>query len=278
MCSSSKWKSRPPIVRWFLPGLIALLIVWIYIGFALNPEGLGRLPVVYWLYYNVVITVMVVCLARCMLAKVIVDRTSPHMRGDASIELKYNGNKRFCRKCNVPKPDRTHHCRSCGSCIAKMDHHCVFLNKCIGLENYKFFILFLGWSALACLSTAYLIWEYLFSTSFRQLGIELISTGWSFTSYHLQIVAVFFASLCVGLALTVFFLMHVYLTLFNMTTLEYFEKHGTISFINYYNVGVVSNLHQVVGDWSIALLPIYPKHMTTLRRDGFPINHTIKLD
>lgn len=30
----------------------------------------------------------------------------------------------MCRKCNAPKPPRSHHCSICGVCILKMDHHC----------------------------------------------------------------------------------------------------------------------------------------------------------
>lgn len=29
-----------------------------------------------------------------------------------------------CKKCNFPKPNRTHHCSICNQCILKMDHHC----------------------------------------------------------------------------------------------------------------------------------------------------------
>lgn len=30
---------------------------------------------------------------------------------------------RFCEKCQIIKPDRSHHCSVCGSCVLKMDHH-----------------------------------------------------------------------------------------------------------------------------------------------------------
>ncbi|RQM21776.1 hypothetical protein B5M09_008309 [Aphanomyces astaci] len=206
MCSS--WKKLPPLLRWLLPAAIALLIVWVYVGFALNSMGLLALPVEYWLQFNTTFAIMLVCLGRTMAAQVTLD-VAKHVQGDGSIELKYSGEKRFCRKCNVPKPDRTHHCSACGSCIAKMDHHCV--------------------------------------------------------------VCVFFTSMCVGLALLVFCGMHLVLSMCNLTTLEYCEKRGTIGFVNYYNVGVLSNLHQVFGNWLVACLPIYPAHMTALRQQ-FPVN------
>lgn len=30
----------------------------------------------------------------------------------------------FCKKCNFPKPERSHHCSICNQCVMKMDHHC----------------------------------------------------------------------------------------------------------------------------------------------------------
>ncbi len=42
------------------------------------------------------------------------------MYGDRDSE----GDRRHCKKCQLPKPQRSHHCSVCKKCVLKMDHHC----------------------------------------------------------------------------------------------------------------------------------------------------------
>ena len=55
---------------------------------------------------------------------------------------------RFCNKCKVVKPPRSHHCSICNACVMKMDHHCPWVGNCVGLRNHKHFWLFLFYSFL----------------------------------------------------------------------------------------------------------------------------------
>ena len=50
---------------------------------------------------------------------------------------------RKCRSCDEIKPARTHHCSVCDRCVIMMDHHCPWVNNCLGMENYRYFILFI---------------------------------------------------------------------------------------------------------------------------------------
>lgn len=57
--------------------------------------------------------------------------------------------KRWCKKCNQEKPNRSHHCSICNVCILKMDHHCPWINNCVGYRNHGHYLRFLFYVTLA---------------------------------------------------------------------------------------------------------------------------------
>ncbi|TEA13738.1 Palmitoyltransferase PFA4 [Colletotrichum sidae] len=57
--------------------------------------------------------------------------------------------RRWCRKCNAPKPPRAHHCRSCRRCVPKMDHHCPWTANCVSLQTFPHFLRFLVYTNLS---------------------------------------------------------------------------------------------------------------------------------
>lgn len=74
--------------------------------------------------------------------------------------------KRYCRICNVWKPDRTHHCSVCHRCVLNMDHHCPWLDNCVGFFNRKFFLLAIVY-ANVCLSIVFAHTLYFLGTNAR---------------------------------------------------------------------------------------------------------------
>uniref|UniRef100_A0AAV1UNT5 Palmitoyltransferase n=1 Tax=Peronospora matthiolae TaxID=2874970 RepID=A0AAV1UNT5_9STRA len=201
---------------------------------------------------------------------------------DAHTEVKSNGAVRVCRKCRAVKPDRTHHCSSCRRCVLKMDHHCVFLNKCIGYDNYKFFVLFLGWSAATCLYQSSLLFRYVLATSLNRAATLYVVGKLVLFSSHLQIVSVFVGSACLGIALACFYVVHLYFVANNYSTLEYCEKRADPEYVNYFNMGVMLNFQEVFGTFREFPYWFVPVHSPSLlRRDGkaFPLNSKfIKVD
>ena len=72
----------------------------------------------------------------------------------------------ICRRCENPRPPRSHHCRHCKVCIRKMDHHCPLINNCVGFNNYKFFILTVFYAFVGCLEGVIFVFlDYYFDIS-----------------------------------------------------------------------------------------------------------------
>ena len=63
----------------------------------------------------------------------------------------------FCKKCNNPRPLRSHHCKVCGKCTLKMDHHCHWIANCVGYYNQKNFYQFLFYSTFGDLIGFFLL-------------------------------------------------------------------------------------------------------------------------
>ena len=126
-----------------------------------------------------------------------------------------NGAVRWCRNCDIVKPDRSHHCRLCDTCVLKMDHHCPWIANCVGFYNYKYFVLMLTYGMLALWVFSGTFWETVL-IALRDDDRSISFTFWVTLAYLLMLVLAF--------AVTLFWCFHVYLTLNSATTIEYCEK------------------------------------------------------
>jgi palmitoyltransferase len=123
----------PKRLRYVPPIIIFGIIIWLYTTFVRHAQPLifakGGSKVEIGLFH-VLVFLLCASLIQCLLSKGSFlnceIKTDPKKQ---AVELKFNGERRFCRKCKASKPDRTHHCSSCNRCVLKMDHHCVYINK-----------------------------------------------------------------------------------------------------------------------------------------------------
>lgn len=127
-----------------------------------------------------------------------------------------------CQHCNSLKPPRSHHCKRCRICVLKMDHHCPWIGRCVGAYNYKFFINFLLWSSLYCI------------TIFLSLTIKLLndnhhqSKTLSNSKRHLIIAAIILSAIFI-VFITSLLTTHLYLITHALTTLEHLADRKFIS-------------------------------------------------
>lgn len=86
-------------------------------------------------------------------------------------------------------------------------------------------------------------------------------------------------SACLGAALFAFFLLHLYFTSINQTTLEFCEKRRDLDYVNYFNIGVIGNLQQVFGHYFECiywLLPLATPSVVDRGGLSFPMNEVAK--
>lgn len=278
------WRAPRPL-RFVLPSIIVGVILYLYVAFVVFAQSRAvraGATIAEILPFHAMTALLSWSLAQTLrssdsfVPRRTLSKEQLQQEPDESlVECKLNGNRRTCRKCRALKPDRTHHCSTCRRCVLKMDHHCVYINKCIGYFNYKFFVLFLGWSAATCLYQSSLLFRYVLAESLDRAATLYFFGKLGLFSEHLQTVSVFFFTTCLGLALACFYLMHLYFTARNYSTLEYCEKRDDPDYINYYTVGIARNFQEVFGTFREFPYWFIPVHSPSFRkRDGktFPLN------
>ena len=202
----------------------------------------------------------------------------------SAVEAKNDGGVRFCNKCRVFKPDRAHHCRQCGFCVLRMDHHCIWFSCCVGLHNHKFFLQFLVYVSLLCLSA--------FVTA-----VPLVMRFFDAHRYAHEFMSINFVFYTVlsgvfSLVLPAFTAYSLYNAAVNRTTLESLEGGAYRTALpasqwryrrppsrdnlgNVYDIGVVPNLDQVLGEsWVDWLLPV--RSDLPVNGTKFPVNEAMR--
>ncbi|KAI8049574.1 DHHC palmitoyltransferase-domain-containing protein [Syncephalis plumigaleata] len=177
------------------------------------------------------------------------------------ITVKEDGQPRFCRKCQLNKPDRTHHCSVCGE-----------INNCVGHRNQKFFYLFIFWGAIYTSFVGLASIPPVYNVLISDNGLLILNIHWLF---------VVLCGCIFGLCLMGFVGYHSYLLLTNQTTIETFQRNryrrlgGTLHYnhrnrLNLFDLGWRANLCQVLGP--IPLLWLIPVQNTPGDGYAFKLN------
>ena len=88
-------------------------------------------------------------------------------------------NEFFCKDCYVVRRPDIYHCNECNVCCEMHDHHCGVLQVCICAVNYKYFVLFIFYSALS-LITATISISILPACFNNSVIEEIYSTVWRY--------------------------------------------------------------------------------------------------
>ncbi|GAV03633.1 hypothetical protein RvY_14029 [Ramazzottius varieornatus] len=185
----------------------------------------------------------------------------------------FNGDLRYCDKCKIIKPDRCHHCSVCERCILKMDHHCPWVNNCVCFNNYKFFILFLGYAMAYCLYISLTDLQY-----FIKFWQDKLS-GDGGGKFH--ILFLFFVSTMFAVSVLTLLSYHCYLVFSNQSTLE---SHRPPVFTggpdkNGFNLGRYQNFREIFGDKpALWFIPIFTSKGDGMEFPATSVRNLLKAD
>lgn len=211
------------------PFLVALLIFWLYFSWI---EAIG-LPLFgvkdgtfLALFFFVSLSGSFVLLVTSFYFayKLTPPPPSPEM-----LQLVQTGFVKACRKCNDPKPARTHHCSTCEKCIPRMDHHCIWVGNCVGQHNHKHFILFLFYVCFTC-GQAVITW---FLTPDVDFSPQAFLVG----------IFCFILTITIG----IFGIFHIFMVCANKTSLECLDKCCSNDKSDY-DRGFKANWCEIMGD------------------------------
>ncbi|TPX35731.1 phenylalanine---tRNA ligase [Synchytrium microbalum] len=176
---------------------------------------------------------------------------------------------RTCKKCNGPKPERTHHCSICKKCVKRLDHHCPWVGRCgmnveIGHFNHRYFYLFMCYLLFAAV--------YYFISGFNLFWAAFVkheSIPWPSANWAVMFLFSFLLAGTISIALALLVSFHTFLILTAQTTIEFYENQylnkvararGEV-FINEYDLGrrrnfaIFFNIGKKYKWWTI-LLPM----------------------
>ena len=117
-------------------------------------------------------------------------------------------NWRYCMKCQLAKPPRTHHCSYCGRCVMRMDHHCPWIGNCVGLYNHKIFLMFVLHATIGCSIVFAVMFHHWYNYAYGKIYTNMNYCAVILTSFSLIF------------SLGGLFFFHSYLIAMNKSTLE----------------------------------------------------------
>lgn len=182
---------------------------------------------------------------------------------------------RFCSACETTAPPRSWHCDVCNTCILRRDHHCLFTGCCIGLENYRYFFIFIFYTCIA------LIYSFYFNSAYTWEVVDMTQVSWinvvfplamviyDFTPQQLNLLVFLLLTIAMGLCFMILYL-HITLIKDNQVMHERGEN------ITVYNIGAYENVRGLFGKkWYMCFLSAFAKSELTFDGINWKTNENI---
>ncbi|TBU08714.1 DHHC palmitoyltransferase [Hamiltosporidium magnivora] len=208
----------------------------------LLPDNWNKAKITYITIFNVSCTMIYIYLCLAHINKGFVIKMSESELYLLGGDITRNG--KFCRRCDLFKPERAHHCSRCQKCIKKMDHHCPWIGACVNHDNLGYFIRFLFFGA----SSNILLFGYLMCIFVRKINEKKFQFGIFYTGMVFSLLL----SFSLSFLLTFFFIFTFRNATKNITYIEKLrysdlKKYGMDINDNPYDRGAYKNIKDVLG-------------------------------
>jgi len=217
---------------------IILSIHSVYVFLVMGPHLPDLLPIFILIFYHLFFFNLLAAFYQCiMIDPGVVPPNWGFYMGDETKR------RRYCKMCNVWKPDRVHHCSICNRCILNMDHHCPWINNCVGFYNRKFFMLLLAYVFASLTIIVITTIPTIFSICRRVYSWHNLTVGLCFE--YFIIMGAFGMAVALIATLFNFIKFHVKLVLENYTTIENLEREEGAK--SKFDIGRRRNWEQIFG-------------------------------
>ncbi|KAI9034304.1 DHHC palmitoyltransferase-domain-containing protein [Hyaloraphidium curvatum] len=151
---------------------------------------------------------------------------------------------KYCKKCRLPKPARSHHCSVCNKCVLKMDHHCPWIANCVGHHNHRYFFLFLCYMSFTCYYYALASWPAFYSAINTSVTDTTI---WPKPAFRSLMAFSWVLATIIGLAIVGLCWWQLFLVRTGLTTIDYYQWRDAVDAGKEHNM-VVENFWDL-GGW-----------------------------
>ena len=279
-------KPNPVVQIFYL--LLVLLLYLLYYFYGIKkyfPHKVISYNIVYILYTILFFALYTFYLCSISDPGIIKNKNISFLKKKYPYDFLFNPEKQECKKCNIPKINRSKHCRVCDKCIEKFDHHCIWINNCVGAKNIKYFFyyIFIHWILVtyaAILSLSFFYYEIQEKDLLNQIYFNAQTKQQYKTTYftvfryllweNYTLFATTFMLLATSIFLMVFISFQFKLSIKNLTSTEKNKQERCISYMK----SIIEALEEIAKNRNLKIEQVKLNHKEIMKYKDIAFRQT----